>query len=396
MKLPLIVLALGTFAAGTAELVIAGILPLVAEDVQISVGSAGQFVTIYALVFAVGAPVLTALTARINRRKLLLAALVLFILGNLATIMLSGYGLLMLARVISACGSAIYSSVAVAVAASLVPAEKRGWAISMVVAGWSISSIIGAPVGTLLGQNFGWRFAFVLVIGLSAIAAIGIWFCLPKVAPLPASRLGQQVRLLTRPALLTALAVSALFLGGQYTVYTYLAAFLKDTAHLDGAMISLALLVYGVAGTIGNFLGGYGADKLGVNRTLVIGITVNALALLALPVVGVSAIGAVLITLLWGLSSWSFTSAQQYRLLKLSPEAPDLALSLNLSAFNVGIAAGSGLGGWVVSQSSASEAAWVGGGVVLVGFGLMLVSMALAARTRPVTLAMVEMSSEAA
>lgn len=396
MKLPLMLLALGTFAAGTAELVIAGILPLVAEDVQVPVGTAGQLVTLYALVFAVGAPVLTALTARVNRRHLLLGALGLFILGNIVTITMPEYGLIMLARIIAACGSAIYSAVAVAVAARLVPAEKRGWAISMVVAGWSISSIIGAPLGTLLGQNFGWRFAFVLVIGLSTIAALGIWFYLPKITPLPASRLNQQIRLLTRPAMVTALGVSALFLGGQYTVYTYLAAFLKDTAHLDGAMVSVALLVYGVAGTVGNFVGGYGSDKLGVNRTLVVFISTNALAMLALPVFGASAIGAVLVTLFWGLSSWAFTSAQQYRLLKLAPEASDLALSLNLSAFNVGIAAGSGLGGFVVSQSGAREAAWAGSLVVMVAFGLMLVSMALVARTRPAKLPVKEVAAEAA
>jgi predicted MFS family arabinose efflux permease len=385
MKLPLIILALGTFAAGTAELVIAGILPLMAQDFNQPVGAMGQLVTLYALVFALGAPLLTALSARMNRRHLLAAALGLFILGNLLTITLSGYGLIFLARIIAACGSAIYSSVAVAVAASLVPAHKQGFAISMVVAGWSISSIIGAPLGTLLGQNFGWRFSFILVIILSAIAAAGIWWRLPKVTPLAVSHLKEQIALLTHPALLTALGVSGLFLAGQYTVYTYLAAFLKDTARLDGAIISLALLAYGLAGTFGTFLGGFGADRLGVNRTLIIGISLNLLAMLALPVIGVSALGAVLVTLVWGLSSWSFTSSQQCRLLKLAPQAGELVLSLNLSAFNLGIAAGAGLGGFVFSQFGAFEVAWSGASVVLAAFGLTLLSLVLATNRRPVS-----------
>lgn len=385
MKLSLSILALGTFAVGTAELLIAGILPLMAQDLGVSEGMTGQLVTVYAVVFALGGPLLTTLTARINRRNLLLMALALFIVGSLFTIVLADYGLVMLARIFAACGSAVYTAIATGVAASIVPDQKRGFAISMVVAGWTVSSIVGAPLGTLLGQNFGWRASFVLVIALSTLAALGIWLRLPKVAPTAAPHLGQQLALAGRPVFLLALLVSVLFLGGQYVVYTYLAPFLRDTTHLDGATISLMLLVYGLAGTIGNFLGGFGTDRLGVNRTLIIGITVNALALFFLSIFGMSALSIGLVVAVWSLSSWSFTSAQQCRLLGLAPEAAELALSLNLSAYSIGIAAGSSLGGMVISQSSAANLGWIGGIVILVAFGVMLISLVLAYRVRRAT-----------
>lgn len=379
----LMLLALGTFAVGTAELFIAGILPLIAQDLQISNGMAGQLVTVYALVFAIGGPIITALSNHISRRKLLLGSLCLFIAGNLISITFTNYNLVLFSRMVAACGSAVYTALAFDFAASIAPASKQGRAVSIIIAGWTLASIAGAPVGTLVGLTFGWRASFILVVVLSGVVALGIWAGLPQnIETAPPPSLQQQIGLLKRPEQVLTLVISGLFLGGQYVTYTYLASFLKATSGLEGIAISIMLLIYGLSGTIGNVLGGYANDRFGSCRTLLGGIGLNAAAMIGLSALGNSPILLGIILMLWGLSSWSFTSAQQAHLISLAPTATKFALSLNLSFFNLGIAAGTSLGGVVINNSGSASLGWVGSLVITLAFALTVLNLLIVRHTR--------------
>ncbi len=380
MVIKLVALALGNFAVGTAELMIAGILPEIAQDTNISVSEAGQLVSAYAIFFAIAAPVLFFLTSKIERRLLLCSSLIIFIFGNLLTILVSDYWLLMLARIIAATGSAIYSAAAVTVAANLAPAEKRGRTIAIVVAGWSLAAVLGAPLGTLVGQQFGWRSSFILVIFFSASAAAGIYLRLSRIVSNSGETIFKQFSVLAHPGLIAALGVSAFFLAGQYAIYTYIAPFFNENANLSGTAIGGILLIYGVAGTLGNFLGGFGTDRIGTNQMLVVCISLNLISIMLLAIAGTTAIGAFTITAVWGLSSWAFTSSQQCYLVQLAPHSTGLVMSLNISAFNVGIASGAGLGGLVSSNSTHSNINWAGSTLVAIALGLLAYSFIVARR----------------
>ena len=383
MLIRTMVLALGTFAVGTAELFIAGILPLVANDLQISTSMAGQLVTVYALVFAFGGPLIMALSSHINPYKLLLGSLGIFITGNLVSIVFTDFYLVLFSRMLAACGSAVYTTLAFDCAASIAPAGKHGRSVSIIVAGWTLASIAGAPLGTLVGVTFGWRASFIFVIILSAGVALGIWTKFPRKIETPqVPGLKKQIAQLKRPELSLTIIISGLFLGGQYIAYTYLATFLKDVSGLGALAITFMLLVYGVSGTIGNLLGGYATDRFGGSRTLFTGIGLNALAMLGLSVVGSSSILVGFVILLWGLSSWSFTSAQQSRLIGMAPTATKLTLSLNLSFFNLGIAGGTSLGGMIINTAGPASLGLVGSLVITLAFSLTIITCLITRQTR--------------
>lgn len=378
------ILAAGTFAVGTAELFIAGILPLIANDLQISNIMSGQLVTVYALVFALGGPLITALSSQISPYKLLLASLGTFIVGNLVSIVFTDYSLILFSRMLAACGSAVYTALAFDCAAGLAPEGKQGRAVSIIVAGWTLASIAGAPLGTLVGVTFGWRASFIMVIVLSAAVALGVWSRVPRnIATQQGSGLKQQLGALKRPEVVLTIVISGLFLGGQYIAYTYLATFLKEITGLDGIAVTVMLLVYGLAGTFGNLAGGFATDRFGSTRILFFGIGVNALAMLGLAVVGGSPVVVGLVIAIWGFSSWSFTAAQQARLIGLAPEATKLTLSLNLSFFNIGIAAGTGLGGTLITTAGAASLGIAGSLTITVAFLLTILSFVITRQKRP-------------
>ena len=377
------ILAAGTFVVGTAELFIAGILPLIANDLQISNSMTGQLVTVYALVFAIGGPLITVLTGHISPYKLLLWSLSFFIAGNLVSIVFTDFGLILFSRMLAAVGSAVYTALAFNCAAGLAPAGKQGRSASIIVAGWTLASVAGAPLGTLVGVTFGWRASFIMVIILSSGVALGIFAMFPRnIETLQAPRLKQQLLVLKRPEIVLTIIISGLFLGGQYIAYTYLATFLKEITGLEVISVSFMLLVYGLSGMLGNLLGGYATDRFGSTRTLLFGIGVNALAMLSLSVIGGSPLLIGLFIALWGLSSWSFTAAQQARLIGLAPTATKLTLSLNLSFFNVGIAAGTGLGGILINTTGVVSLGLAGSLTIVVALLLTILSFMITRQKR--------------
>ncbi len=357
----IVVLAVGTFAMGTDVQVIAGILPSIAHDTAVSVATTGLLVTVFALTYALGAPTLAALTGGMARRRLLIGSLGLFVGANVLAAVAPNLGVLMFARILAAGGAALYTPTASAVAVALAPAEKRGRALALVLAGVTVASVLGVPIGTLVGTLFGWRMTFLLVSVLGAIAGLGILLFFPVVATPPPIRLRARLALFQHPRIVVTLGLTILSLMGTFSVYPFLALIFQRIAHLGGTAISGLFLVFGIASVVGNVVGGYGADHWGRVRTIVVSLAAAGAALVVLPLAAASMLGAVAALIVWGGAAWMFTAPQQHRLLAMAPVSPAVILSLNASASYLGMGGGAAIGGLVLRAAPVSALGWVGG-----------------------------------
>jgi MFS transporter, DHA1 family, inner membrane transport protein len=347
-------LTLGAFAIGTAELMVVGVLSLIARNQHVSVSTAGQIVTAYALGIAAGAPVVTTLTARLDRRLLLCLALGTFVAGNILAATATSFGVLLVARFITGAVHGLFIGVASVIAASLVPSERRGQAISMVFGGIAVSTVVGVPLGTLIGQAAGWRAAFIVVIVLAAAALAASLIFVPSVSATGPARLRSQAGAALAPRVLAILGIGLLLMGGQFTAFTYLTPFLQRVTGISGGAVSGFLLVFGVAAAAGTILGGKAADRgaptalLAANLAVItaLGFLYLARATPALVAVGLA---------VWGLATFAIIPAFQLRVITLAGQGADLAATLGASAINAGIAAGSLVGGAVIARHSVSS-----------------------------------------
>jgi predicted MFS family arabinose efflux permease len=378
-------LALGTFAIGTEGFMIAALLPTIAADVRVSVSQAGLLVSIFALAYATSSPVLTALTGRVDRRRLLIASMTLFALLNMVAAMAHGFVALAIARVLLAFAAGIYTPNANALAGALVPAEQRGRAIAVVNGGLTAAIAVGVPLGALVGERLGWRMTFVGVGVLAAVAAAGLVRGLPRGvgAAMVTASLGDRVRAARNPRIARALAVTTIWATGSYAVYTYVAPLLYGATTLRGSQIGLALFTWGVAAGIGLWISGQATDRLGskvVLRTSLAGLVLglSGLALVANLVPPELAVAPVLAAMgLWGTSSWAFFPAQQTRLIEIAgvPSAP-VVLSLNASFMYLGFSLGAALGGFSLLHLGSRHLGFVGAACELVALGALLVHQA--------------------
>ncbi|KOO40312.1 MFS transporter [Priestia koreensis] len=350
MNKGIFILAVTTFVAGTVELVIAGILGMIAEDLHVSVGTVGQLVSIFSFVFAFGAPILIALTSRIERRKLLLIAMLTFLGGNILSIFSSNFTTLLIARIILAASCSIVVVVSVTLAANTVSTELRGRAIGIIFMGLSASLVLGVPLGTIIGENFGWRMTFLLVAVLSIISMLGIIKFLPKVPPQPTVSLLKQIATLKSKKIVSIHLISVLELTGHFTVYTYFTPFLQSTMGLSTNMISVVLLIFGVAGIAGGWIGGWSSDKFGGARTILISLLLFVVSLFVLPYATGSIISLLIVVILYGALVWALSPAVQNYLTKEAPESSDIQIGLNTSFLHLGVALGSGFGGIIINH----------------------------------------------
>ncbi|MFH8776223.1 MULTISPECIES: MFS transporter [unclassified Streptomyces] len=341
-------LGLGAFVIGTAELVIVGVLDLIADDMEVSVGTAGLLVTAYALGIAVGGPVVTALTIKMGRRRLLWLALAAFIAVNVVALTAAQFGVLLAARALTGVLHGVFLGAAAAVATGLVPAERRGRAVSLVFGGIAVSTVLGVPLGTWLGQMLGWRATFVGVVVLCALALIATLWCVPEAGGGAPTGLAAQARRAFAPRVLAMLGAGVLLMGAQFTAFTYLAPFVQDVTGVPGGRVGVFLLIFGVTSAIGTFAGGRFADR-NASGTLLVGNAVLVLALGALHVFGTSALLVAVALAAWGLVGMGVTPSLQLRIMSLAGEGGNLAATLGASAVNAGIAAGAAFGGWVVA-----------------------------------------------
>ena len=351
MSLPLIALFLAAFAFGTAEFVIAGILPDVAAGLDVSIPVAGYLISGYAIGIAIGGPLLAVATKKMTRKALILLLGGVFILGQVFCALAPNFELLMLARVLVSVVHGAYFGIAAIVAVSIVSPEKRGFAVALILSGLTVSNILGVPGGTAIGNALGWRATFWTVgaIGLVATLAVAVFLPRNAASETTSGSFMREFKVLGRQQIVASLFIVILVMIGQYSLFTYIAPLLTNVTGLETGIIPWVLLLYGVGSTIGVFIGGRLADwKL--MPSLITILALQAVMFVTLYFVSPYPIAMAIATVVWGGVNFAFGSPVQSRVLAWAADAPNLASALIPTGFNIGIAIGAILGAWVIES----------------------------------------------
>ncbi len=355
MPLALWALTICAFAVGTTEFVIVGLIPIIAIDLGVSLPSASLLVSLYALGVTIGAPVLTALASGMNRKRLLLAVLVLFTVGNMFAAFAPGYNTLVAARFVTGLAHGVFFAIGSTIATNLVSKDKESSAIALVFMGLTVALVTGVPIGTWVGQIFGWQSTFHCVVLMALIGLISCAILVPSdlkqsVAP----TLHQQIQVLTSPRLLLVYLITAIGYGGNFIAFTFLAPMLTEVTGLNTGMIGVVLLLYGVSVAVGNIVGGKLADRIGPVASLTWIFTSLAVTLMLMGLVLNITWGAFTVVLFWGGFAFGNVPPLQSYVVQIArevaPGAVDVASGLNIGAFNLGIALGAGFGGVAVEN----------------------------------------------
>lgn len=377
MPLALLALTISAFAIGTTEFVIVGLIPAIADQLSIGIPLAGLLVSIYAVGVAVGAPLLTALTGKMPRKLLLVGLMGLFTVGNLVAWLAPDYETLVIARLLTGLAHGVFFSVGSTIATSLVPKEKAASAIALMFGGLTVALVTGVPLGTFIGQHFGWCETFLAVSFIGLIALLASLLLVPSDIPQRAAvSVKQQLSVLTHPRLLLIYAITALGYGGVFTAFTFLAPMMQELAGFSPSAVSLILLGYGISVAIGNLWGGRLADKNGPVPALTIIFTGLVVLLLVFQVTASLQYPALITVLLMGIFAFANVPGLQVYVVQkaeeITPGAVDVASGLNIAAFNIGIALGSLVGGQIVTHYGLSETPWVGAVIVLVALVMVI------------------------
>ncbi|KMK68204.1 MFS transporter [Puniceibacterium sp. IMCC21224] len=379
MPLALWALTISAFAVGTTEFVIVGLLPTIADSLGVSLPSAGLLVSLYALGVTIGAPVLTALTGGLPRKTLLLALMTLFIVGNAFAAFAPGYGSLIIARFITGLAHGVFFAIASTIATSLVPRDKESSAIAMVFMGLTVALVTGVPLGTWVGQTFGWQSTFLGVVALGIVGLVASAVLVPSDLPQTAApSLRAQAQVLTSPRLLLVYLITAIGYGGNFVAFTYLAPMLTGVTGLSAGMVSLVILLYGASVAGGNILGGKLADRVGPVPALTLIFVGLAVMLVALGLALAHPVAAIAVIALWGGFAFANVPPLQSYVVQIarevSPGAVDVASGLNIGAFNLGIALGAWSGGLVVDHIGVAATPFIGALAVSAGVCLTRLS----------------------
>ncbi|MGE6578011.1 MFS transporter [Paenibacillus xylanexedens] len=370
-------LALGAFVVGTAEFVVSGVLDIIARDLQVSISLAGQLVTVYALSHALGAWALVMLTSKLQRKKVLLYSMLIFILGNIVAFFSLSFGMLMFSRIVLAMSGGLYFVLATNYAARLAPSGKQGSAIATVITGFTVSLVLGVPIGTFIAAYMDWHYVYIMIAIIAFINFMLLYRFIPRMEGNPSLSLKQQLLIIKDKKVITGLLTTVFWILGYTMVFAYIAPLLSSVADFSIEMISTALLVLGVFAFIGSRLGGYAVDRWGPVRTIPISLIIHAGALFILPITAGSTIGILLTIMIWGTAAWITTPANQFYLITLRPQSSETVLSYNTAVMNIGMTFGAGLGGVVVKYNSVQNLGWIGGMVLLLALAIVLVSSRL-------------------
>ncbi|MGW0630799.1 MFS transporter [Streptomyces sp. NPDC002758] len=363
MPLALLALAVGAFGIGTTEFVMMGLLPDIADDLHVSIPSAGHLVSAYALGVVIGAPLLAAVTARLSRRTVLISLMALFIAGNALSAFAPGYDSLLAARFLSGLPHGAFFGVGAVVATNMVAPERKARSVSLMFLGLTIANVAGVPVATLTGQHLGWRATFlgVSVIGLAAIASLALLIPHDHTHA-PTGGLRSELAALRSLPVWLALGTTVAGFGALFAAYSYVTPMLTDAAGFTEGSVTLLLALFGVGATAGNLLGGRLADHA-MRGTLFGGLASLAAVLVLFPVLMRAEWSAALAVALLGMAAFVTGSPLQLMVMEKASAAPSLASSANQAAFNLANAGG----------------AWIGGLALAAGFGVTSPAVAGAA-----------------
>ncbi len=378
MPIGLLALALGGFGIGLTEFGIVGLLPEVASDVGVSEAAAGYLVSGYAIGVAVGAIALTAAVYRMERRKVLVTLMVLFILGNLISAVAPDYAILLLGRIVASLCHGAFFGIGAVVAADMVAPNRRAAAIALMFGGLTAANVFGVPLGTFLGQQLGWRSTFWAITIIGVISLVGIRMLIP-VTPGPTSSLSEEFSILRRPQVWVSAIASVLSFGAVIGAFTYIAFTFTNVSGFTAASVPWLLVLFGVGTFAGNFIGGKLADRA-LNPSLIGILALLAVVLVAFALTAENQIMAIVLTFLLGTIGLATAPGLQTRMMQFAEDAPTVASGTNIAGFNVGNAIGAGLGGLTISAGLGfTSPLWVGAALAV--FGVVVLAVGSAIRT---------------
>jgi MFS transporter, DHA1 family, putative efflux transporter len=367
-------LTLISFFVGTSQFSIVGMLDKIAASVGVSVSTAGQLITVFALGNAIGTPVVMVATAKMNQRKQLLLALAIILLGIVSMLALPGFGFLMASRVVLGVGTGVFVVTAYSIAAKLAPPGRQGGAMSNVAMGFSASLVFGVPIGRMVAAAYDWKTIFWGIGLFSLLATFAVARTIPAMEGEASVPLGKRLALLKQPRIGVALGVTFFVFIGYSVVNTYITPFLASVMPRMDREISVILFALGIGSLIGSRLGGFLADRIGIARTLFGSMAVQSLALALLSTVSGWRIVTIPLLMLWEIAAWTFGPTQNFNLVSLAPEASGIVLSLNSSFVQLGFAAGAGIGGIVVGGWSIMAIIWISAASVAIAAAVAVVS----------------------
>ncbi|MFL9496747.1 MFS transporter [Acinetobacter baumannii] len=377
----LLALAIGAFAIGTTEFSPMGLLPNIANDLGISIPTAGMLITGYALGVMLGAPFMTLWFGGFARRNALIFLMAIFTVGNLIAAFSPNYMSLLGARLITSLNHGAFFGIGSVVAASIVPAHKQASAVATMFMGLTIANIGGVPLATWVGQNIGWRMSFLAISVLGIITMLALWKALPQGMVAQKPNVKAELKVLTRTPVVLALLTTVLGAGAMFTLYTYIAPSLTEFTHASPIFITFMLVLIGVGFSIGNHLGGRFAD-LSINKTLIGFLVLLIVMMVTFPILAQSQIGAAIALVIWGAATFALVPPLQMGVMSVAHEAPGLASSVNIGAFNLGNAVGAAAGALVLDLGWGYSAVSFAG-ALLAGLGLLLVLFQIKRESSP-------------
>lgn len=368
MNLKIYVLTIATFTVGLVELIIGGLLPTIAKDLDVSLSMTGQLITIYALMYAIAGPTLLALTGKIERKKLYISSMLIFTLGCFLAAWSPSYAVLFISRIITATSGSLIVTLSLTIAVKLVPKDFQARVIGVISMGVSSAIVLGVPLGVMAGDYISWRMLFFIIAILTLVAMMTVQFFLEPIHMTEQTvPLKTQLKSLRNPKIASAHIVTALTLAGHYTVYAYLTPFMETLLHLDSFQVSISYFLFGIAAVSGGLIGGILSDKLGSTKSILIIVGTFIAVMFVLPWSTIHLYVFTFVLFIWGILSWALSPAQQSYLIKYAPESSDIQQSFNYSALQIGIALGSLFGGMVLDQTnSVASNAYFGGGIIIV------------------------------
>jgi DHA1 family inner membrane transport protein len=373
--LSVLALALGGFGIGTTEFASMGVLPDIAGDLGVSIPTAGNAITAYAVGVVVGAPLFAVLGARLPRKGLLLSMMAAIAGANLLSAIAPSFGMLVVARFLSGLPHGAYFGFAAVVASSLVPPERRARAVAMTMTGLTVANIVGVPLTTVLGQSFGWRSTYVTVVVIALLALVAVEGLVPRVSAVEGASRRRELAAMRRPLVWLTLLVGSIGFGGFFAVYSYIAPTLTEVGGYSESGIPVVLALMGLGMTVGTVVGGYLADR-SVVRTLVLSPLATIATLLVFTVTAHGVITAAVTIFVLGTVMSTALPALTTRLLDVSGDGKALAATLNHSALNVANAIGAWLGGVVIAAGLGYTApAVVGAGLAAAGLAVLGISV---------------------
>lgn len=364
-------LLFGNFVIGTGVMVVPATLNELSGSLQVTIATAGQLISASAVVMAIGAPLLAAVVAGWDRRRLLALSMLWFGALHLVCAVMPGFATLLPVRMLAVIAPAVFTPQAAACVSLLVPATQRGRAITFVFLGWSVASVLGMPLGAFVGGTLGWRSAFAMVGLLALASAVWVWRAMPDGVKPPALTLADWRETLRSRALMLCIAVTVLFSAGQFVLFSYFAPYYKQAIAITPVQLSLLFIWFGAFGFLGNMLMSRHIERIGAHRAVMIGTASMALSMLVWPL-GTNLVLAALVAVPWALGCFSSNSAQQARLVGIAPTLASGSIALNSSAMYTGQAIGAASGGALIARDHMGLLHWA-------GFALLLLAMATSA-----------------